>query len=119
MCRHAAQPPSIQWKRCAQNKYSMQRKAEWKPYSTYLIDSGYAPRGRFWQTYCAMRAAVSSKTFLGKGETNGNARKSAWETNRRTRRWDLAGDALCVCREGWTVSEHCAPSLAGSAYGYS
>src|SRR6266436_1501055 len=61
-----------------------------------------------------MYAMLLSEGFQAKENEDGDPTKSSHETYARTADCDLAGNVLCVCREGWTVSEHCAASLARS-----
>src|SRR5882762_3694510 len=55
------------------------------------------------------------KRFWAKENEDGDPTKSSHETFARTADCYLAGNALRVCRENWTVSEHCAASLAGGS----
>src|SRR6267154_3143156 len=61
-----------------------------------------------------MYAVLLSEGFQAKENEDGDPTKSSHETYARTADCDLAGNALRVCREDWTVSEHRAASLAGS-----
>src|SRR6266446_5753497 len=73
-------------------------------------------RVRFGQTLlAACKSCYFRRVFKAKEKQDGNPTKSPDETYARTADCDVAGNALRLYRENWTLSKYRAPSLARSA----